>query len=131
MLDKKLLLPVIMLFACGAVAQTRAVRQTQWIDSLARSEAAWLQGQFQLSAVQTESLHQGYLHAYTFRKQMFTRYWKTDSFPIMIKRADRLKDSIYLSILGPRRFYAYKDTLFRRQERQLRKPSPSPKPTQQ
>ena len=130
MLYRSLLLPFFLALACRAEAQTAVIRQNQWTDSLATSEAASLQQQFQLSAVQTDSLHQAWLHAYAARRQAIARYWKTDSFPVMIKRADRLKDSLYKSVLGQQRFYIYKDSIFSSQQRQIRQAA-SPKPTKQ
>ena len=86
-----------------------------------------MQQLFQLSAGQTDSLHQAALQAYNTRKQVLASYWKTDSFPIMIARASRLKDSLYFTIMGPRQFQIYKDSLFVQQERLRSQPTTSPK----
>jgi hypothetical protein len=130
MLYRSLLLVFALSSAWSASAQSPATRQSQWADSLAGSEAAGLQQQFQLSPGQTDSLHQAWIQAYKARKQVFARYWKTDSFPVMINSVSRMKDSLYFMIMGQRPFQVYKDSLFRQQERQTRATSPSPKSSQ-
>jgi hypothetical protein len=130
MLHKSLVLLFTLPFALGVTAQTMSARQALWADSLARIEAAGIQQQFQLSTSQAESLRQAWLQGYTARKLVFARYWKTDSFPRMLVRADWLKDSLYIAILGQRQFHDYKDTLYRRRERYLGKTSLSRKPAQ-
>jgi hypothetical protein len=130
MLHRTLLLILAFSTTWSASAQSPTTPQSQWVDSLAASEAAGLQQQFQLSPGQTDSLHQAWIQAYNAKRQVFTRYWKTDSFPVMINRVTRMKDSLYFMIMGQRPFQVYKDSLFRQQERQTRATSPSPKSSQ-
>jgi len=130
MLYRSLLLVFALSSTWSASAQSPATRQSQWVDSLAGSEAAGLQQQFQLSPGQTDSLHQAWIQAYNAKSQVFARYWKTDSFPVMINRVTRMKDSLYFMIMGQRPFQVYKDSLFRQQERQTRATSPSSKSSQ-
>ena len=73
-------------------------------------------------------LHQAYVLWYAARRTVFSRYWKTDSFPSMILHADRLRDSIYMQVLGQQQFHAYKDSVYRRREREQHKTSLSIKP---
>lgn len=127
---KQLVITVGLLLSLVARSQSAATRQSQWIDSLAQKEARGIQQQFHLSAGQVEALHQAYLQAYAARKKVIAGYWKTDSFPIMIARADRFKDSLYVAILGQRQFHDYQDSLYRRRERMTGKTSLSLKPTQ-
>jgi hypothetical protein len=130
MLYRSLLLVFALSTAWSTSAQSPAARQSQWVDSLAGSEATGLQRQFQLSPSQTDSLHQAWIQAYIAKRQVFARYWKTDSFPAMINRVTRMKDSLYFMIMGQRPFQVHKDSLFRQQERQTRATSSSPKSSQ-
>ena len=130
MLYRSLLLVFALSTAWSASAQSPVIRQSQWVDSLAGSEAAGLQQQFQLSPGQTDSLHQAWIRAYSAKRVVFAQFWKTDSFPAMINRVTRMKDSLYFMIMGQRQFQVYKDSLFRQQERQARTTSLPSKPSQ-
>jgi hypothetical protein len=126
---KFLLLGLLCFGIARTYSQAPASRQSLWVDSLARVESSGIQQQFHLSPGQADTLHQAYRLWYAARKAVFSRYWKTDSFPRMIARADRLKDSIYMLVLGQQQFHAYKDTLYRRREREQHKTSLSIKPS--
>jgi hypothetical protein len=128
-IQKFLLLGVLILTASRIYSQAPATSQSLWVDSLAGVEAVGIQQQFHLSSGQTDTLHQGYVLWYAARRTVFSRYWKTDSFPPMILRADRLRDSIYMLVLGQQQFHAYKDSVYRRRERQQQKTSLSIKPS--
>jgi len=128
-LQKLLLLTLFILSASHMYSQAPPNPQNQWVDSLAGVEATGIQQQFHLSSGQTDTLHQGYVLWYAARRTVFSRYWKTDSFPPMILRADRLRDSIYMLVLGQQQFHAYKDSVYRRREREQQKTSLSIKPS--
>ena len=121
----RIYLLILLIFLGGKTvkSQTLPAKQAAWADSLARSEAGAIQQQFRLSSGQADVLHQAYVQWYAARKQVIAKYWKTDSFPRMMLKADRLKDSIYLTILNQRQYHAYKDTLYRRREREQHKTS--------
>lgn len=128
-LQKCIIFCVIILSASRIYSQAPANPQSLWVDSLAGVEATGIQQQFHLSSGQTNTLHQGYLLWYAARRTVFSHYWRTDSFPSMILRADRLRDSIYMLVLGQQQFHAYKDSVYRRREREQQKTSLSIKPS--
>jgi len=123
-------LSVSLLFRTGAIAQRLPDRQSQWADSISQAEASKVRQQFILSDQQQEALHQANLQVYTTRQDVYHRYFKTDSFPMMIARVGRLHDSLYFSILGQRQFQSYRDTLFRHHVQILHKDGVTPKNSQ-
>lgn len=71
---------------------------------------------FTLTQQQRVALYRAGVTASRIRSNVFTQYWKTDSFRIKLAAANFLKDSLYRSVLGDKKLGIYRDTLSRRRK---------------
>jgi hypothetical protein len=103
---------LIILFVT-VIFETNA-QQAKSVDTFMTEKAIkQLEKVFTLTRQQEAALYKAGILANKARRSVFTNYWKTDSFRIMLARADYYKDSLYRSVLGETKMKIYRDTLLK------------------
>ena len=110
---KKYIITLLMICLCSTAVLSQQRERTA--DSVTAARTVNEMNQlFSLSPGKQDTLFRAGMIAGRARRQVYVRYWKTDSFQVKLARINYLKDSLYRAVLGQARFKAYRDTLMRR-----------------
>lgn len=144
---KKVILSAVLFFTLAIAysqqeqtASDRQLRHEQRADSAIASKGVKQIKQFlTITPEQETALFQAGKTANQAKRGVFKSYWKTGAFEKEMAKAERLQDSLYMSVLGETQYYEYRtklsaDRLRRLEELRLRaqrNDSTTTKPDQQ